>query len=167
MDAQLLSCKKRRYCEHGFTSHVITCFAWKNNGSTVPCEQRKTIEQFPVDKVPVPCECCPRQTRSCLRFTSNVTAACPKDVLEFKFFWEPCCIIVIYRLLWSPYTVHSSGAPSQGYLWKGSWSSPYKNPGENTEIVHSSLYKPCSLNFLHSCLLHLHHLQKVPQTNFF
>ena len=50
-----------RYCGHGFTSHVITRFAWKYYGSTVPCEQRKNIEQFRVNEVscemfqPVPC----------------------------------------------------------------------------------------------------------------
>ena len=55
-------------------------------------------------------------TNKKLPWVSNVTAACPKDVLEFKFFWEPCCIIVVYRLLWTPYAVHSSRAPSQGYI---------------------------------------------------
>ena len=34
-------------------------------------------------------------------------------------------------------------------------------------VVHSSLYKPCSLNFLDSYLLRPYHFQKVPQTNFF
>ena len=56
------------------------------------------------------------KTNKKLPWVSNVTAACPKDVLEFKFFWEPSCIIVVYRLLWSPYTVHSSRAPSEGYI---------------------------------------------------
>ena len=40
-----------RYCEHGFTSHVITRFAWKYYGLTVPCEQRKNIERFRVNEV--------------------------------------------------------------------------------------------------------------------
>ena len=40
-----------RYCENGFTSRVITRFAWKYYGSTVPLEQRKNIERFRVKKV--------------------------------------------------------------------------------------------------------------------
>ena len=39
------------------------------------------------------------KTNKKLSWVSNVRAACPKDVLEFKFFWEPWCIIVICRLL--------------------------------------------------------------------
>ena len=33
----------------------------------------------------------------------------------YVFFCEAWCIIVIYRLLWSPYVVRSSRAPSEGY----------------------------------------------------
>ena len=43
-----------RYCEHdehGFTSRVITQFAWKYYSSTVLCEQRKSIERFRVNEV--------------------------------------------------------------------------------------------------------------------
>ena len=40
-----------RYCEHGFTSHVITHFAWKYYSSTVLCEQCKDIERFRVNEV--------------------------------------------------------------------------------------------------------------------
>ena len=38
-----------RYCEHRFTSCVITRFAWKYYGSTVPCEQRKNSSVQPVE----------------------------------------------------------------------------------------------------------------------
>ena len=55
MDALLLTWKKRqivnRRCEHGFTSHVITRFAWKYYGSTVACEQCKNIKLFRVNEV--------------------------------------------------------------------------------------------------------------------
>ena len=43
--------KRKEDCEHGFTSRVITRFAWKYNGSTASYEQRKSIQRFRVNKV--------------------------------------------------------------------------------------------------------------------
>ena len=102
----------------------------------------------------------------------NVTAVCPKDVIEFMIFCcESGCIIVVYRLLWSPYTVRSGFL--QGPWWRvhaeGALELPIqKSWREHRDtVVHSSLHKPCSLRFLDSYLLRLYHLEKVPQTNFF
>ena len=88
-----------------FEKQRFDSFVWTaQNYWTTPCEQSTgSLWMQP-------------KTNKKLPWVSNVTAACPKDVLEFKFFWEPSCIIVVYRLLWSPYTVHSSRAPSEGYI---------------------------------------------------
>ena len=42
---------RKKDCEHGFTSRLITRFAWKYSGSTASFEQRKNIQRFRVNKV--------------------------------------------------------------------------------------------------------------------
>ena len=82
-----------RYYEHGFTSCVITRFAWKYYGSTVPCEQRKSGSLQPVENSASTMRTWPEANKT---FGHRPNDA-PAKVL-FTYLCSGCAALIFYYL---------------------------------------------------------------------